>query len=100
MSSEDSLQDIPDTDLPLLKKLYEKYQNTAPHVFNLFQICIDWKLKKKSDGNLYFYGVDNDWLETGTFILVFEVSITIQSVNLKTTHRKFSGNHKTIMKNL
>lgn len=78
MSSEDSLQDIPDVDLPLLKKLYEKHQIRAPHVYNLFQICIDWKAKKKSVSNLYFYGVNSDWLETGTFILVFEVSLTAE----------------------
>ncbi|GJQ79128.1 hypothetical protein Trydic_g5381 [Trypoxylus dichotomus] len=74
-NEEDTLQEIPDDDLPLLKKLYEHHQLEAPHVYNLLQIYVEWKQKKKHNSDLRFYGLDNDWLKSGTFILLFEYSM-------------------------
>ncbi|KRT79037.1 hypothetical protein AMK59_8424 [Oryctes borbonicus] len=70
--NEDILQEISDGDLPLLSKLYANHQNEAPHVYSLLNTCIVWKKKKPNSNYLTFFGVNGDWLESGTFILLMQ----------------------------
>lgn len=78
MCTHDVLQEIPDEDLPALRDLYINHQDKAPHVFNLLNICIDWKKNgtraNKIQNSLTFYGTKNDWLKSGTFFVSLEVS--------------------------
>lgn len=72
--SQDILREIPDNDLLVLADLYQNFQSEAPHVYNLLKIGIGWKRKRRNPDNITFYGIDNDWLKSGTFILLMEVS--------------------------
>lgn len=72
---EDILQEIPDEDLPLLCELYKDRRKTAPQVYSLLMTCIAWKRKKPDSNYMTVYGLNNDWLKTGTFIMLMQVSI-------------------------
>ncbi|KAI4469221.1 hypothetical protein MML48_2g00003611 [Holotrichia oblita] len=68
----DILQDIPDEDVPLLRNLYKDHQNEAPYVYSLLNTYMVWKNKKPNLNCISLFGVNDDWLKTGTFILLFE----------------------------
>ncbi|KAI4469220.1 hypothetical protein MML48_2g00003608 [Holotrichia oblita] len=70
--SEDVLQEIPNEDLPKLINLYKNHQKEAPHVFSLLHTCIAWKIKKPNSNYLTFFGINGDWLVSGTFILLMQ----------------------------
>ncbi|KAK9694194.1 protein of unknown function (DUF5645) [Popillia japonica] len=71
---QDILQEIPFEDLKLLSKLYKNHQEEAPHVYSLLNTQISWKRKKPELEGLTFWGVQNNWLQTGTFIFLNECS--------------------------
>lgn len=75
--TDDILQEIPDEDLPKLSNLYRDHQKEAPHVFSLINTCIAWKKKKPNSNYVTFFGVEGDWLESGRFILLMQVRMTL-----------------------
>lgn len=71
----DILEDIPDEDLPLLSALYRNYQTEAPQVYSLLNTCVAWKKKQLNSHYLTLFGVNGDWLKSGTFVLLLQVSL-------------------------
>ncbi|GJQ65986.1 hypothetical protein Trydic_g4079 [Trypoxylus dichotomus] len=71
---DDILQEIPIGDLQLLSDLYESHCAEAPHVYSLLKTQIAWKRKYPGLQGLTILGVSGDWLQTGTFVLVHQIS--------------------------
>ncbi|KRT79035.1 hypothetical protein AMK59_8422, partial [Oryctes borbonicus] len=71
---EDILQEIPDERLPLLANLYKTHQEQAPHAYSLLETCIKWKKQKPNSNYITVFGVEDDWLKTGTFIVLMQFS--------------------------
>lgn len=67
------LQKIPDEDLQPLVDLYANHQSEAYHIFTLLSTCTAWKKKKPSTDVIQFFGINNDWLKTGTFVILAKV---------------------------
>ncbi|KAI4469223.1 hypothetical protein MML48_2g00003613 [Holotrichia oblita] len=71
---QDILKEIPFEDLQLLSKLYKNHETEAPHVYSLINTQISWRRKKPELQEMTFWGVQNNWLRTGTFIFLNEDS--------------------------
>lgn len=78
---EDILQELTLEDIELLSQKYSSFQREAPHVCSLLKTQILWKRRKPDLRGLTFFGVKNNWLESGTFILLSEVSLIIFVLN-------------------
>lgn len=73
--SEDILREISNEDLLLLKNLYESYKEKVPQVYGVINSCLAWKgdVANSACFNIFRLGGD-DWLKTGTFVFIWEVS--------------------------